>query len=154
MSGYFKHVNPETAMPVKTLKEAKQLIEERWVPLEDHLIKLVVWGDRISWRREVYAFCGNIQKVTVKLKNRVHLTKMEYLESSDEFRVSSQTHRTYFKNRVNRIGKKFKLEKRMPDEASMVLVHKIQIELSELFSMGDGDNTVEIDKILDRYINP
>jgi len=62
MSGYFKHV-PEIAMPVLSIKDAKRMAEERWEQLENHLIKLAVWGDRTSWRREVYAFCKNMQRI-------------------------------------------------------------------------------------------
>lgn len=149
---YFKTVKPETGMVQVSLKRAKQMAEERWGQLENHLIKLAVWGDRVSWRREVYAFCKNMQNIDLKLNNRTYLSKIEYLEASTDFRKASQEKKAWFKTRVKNLGKRMSIPRLREDELARYIIHKIQIELSELFSKGLGEDTELIDEILDRYL--
>ena len=150
---YLKYIKSlETAMPTKSLGKAKAMVEQRWKPLEEHLIKLSIWGDRVSWRREVYKFCKNIQDITLKIESRTFLTKQEYLEERTDFRKSTQEIKRLFAGNVASIGRRMTIPKLRDEETARYIVHKIQIDLSELFSKGDGDNTLFIDEILDRYL--
>jgi len=77
---------------------------------------------------------------------------MEYLEASVDFRRQSQELKAYFKIRVGNLGKKMKIPRIREDELARYIVHKIQIELSELFSNGEGEDISKINIILDRYL--
>jgi hypothetical protein len=64
-----------------SLRDAKFSIINMIPPLQDHLVKLAIYGDRYGWKQEVVAFVDSIQNVRLKLKTREYLAEEEYQDT-------------------------------------------------------------------------
>lgn len=124
----------ELSMAKFTLAKAKDHVRNLTPKLEEHLIKLVLFGDRKGWRDEVAAWCSSIQQIRVNLPKRKFLTKQEYLDCMNEYDYPDNV--TNFRNKVLEIERNLnpKMAQTRSLDSAMQKVHYLQIRLADMWS--------------------
>jgi hypothetical protein len=78
----------KSAIPKMRPREAKQAIINMVPPLQDHLIKLAVYGDRYAWKQEAAGFAIHIQQIRLSSRSREFLTQQQYHDTMRDWTKS------------------------------------------------------------------
>lgn len=123
------------SMPSLALKDAKNKVMEITPKLDEHIVKLIMFGDRKGWRNEIFAWCNTIYNIKLKLPTRKRLTTEEYMDCLQEF---DPTEHVNFQNWVEAIEENLdpKMERKLSLEEARYKVHDIQRKLAGMWSSG------------------
>ena len=143
----------EKGMVVRTRKEAIQELEAKWEQLNNHIVKIAMWGDKPNWRTEIRTFAVQIQNIRLKLsKSKRHFTREEHLDAMDDYRNTSFGN-MYFKSKFEEINDSFKGPVRDYKEGQKI-AYELQMAFVKAFINKEatyGTISNIIDSVLDKY---
>lgn len=93
----------ELSMVKLPRKDALEALRSKWVQLNNHIVKIAMWGDAEYWRTEIKTFATGIQNTKLKLpKSNRHFTREEHEDALEDFRNSTDGRR-YFQSKVEEL---------------------------------------------------
>jgi hypothetical protein len=81
--------------------EAKFRVGTYMNKMNDHLVKLIMWGDGKTanhWTKEIIGFFKNAKDVKISLPTRTQLTKQEYMNEMDTLGYYDSFCTSYYEN--------------------------------------------------------
>lgn len=139
----------ETAMVRVNRKEAFDKVAGLWKRLNEHIVKIVMWGDSRMWRKEVSIFAKDIHEVELKLKSRKKLTIVEHQDAMTDYR-STAWGKGYFKTEINNIRMDMSYPPKRDEEEGRKIAYSIQLALLHTFAY---EKSVDTNKILDDILS-
>lgn len=140
----------ETAMVKVKRKDAFDRAAGLWKQLSFHFIKIVMYGDKQHWRKEIIAFSESLDSIELKLKSRSKLTREEHLDAMSDFRETDWG-KKYFFNAFQVVSHDLGKPKRSLEEAQEIVYELQKVFLDSFTSKSKKNFNSLIDSVLSKY---
>lgn len=142
----------ENAMVKMPKREAIVMLRSRWKQLNNHIVKIAMWGDSSGWRKEIKAFSTSLQNTKLKLKRDRHFTREEHEDALEDFR-NTRDGKMYFRSKFQEMTDEMNVAK---PKRSIEEGQQIAYELQKAFINALIQRQVEwgnVDTIIDSVLN-